>query len=72
VIVGFLIYGIGQLDIDWNSNGKSIIPVDLNKVNYSRFFNNTWVNAFMIVNIVAGLFLLDRYLANKRKKFTEK
>jgi preprotein translocase subunit Sss1 len=72
IIVGFIIYGIGQLDIDWTSNGKSIIPVDLSKVNYSRFFNNTWVNAFMIVNIVAGLFLLDRYLANKRKKFTEK
>jgi hypothetical protein len=48
------------------------MPVDLSKINYSRFFNNTWVNAFMIVNIVAGLFLLDRYLANKRKKFTEK
>jgi hypothetical protein len=72
VIIGFIIYGIGQLDIDWSSNGKTVMPVDLSKVNYSRFFNNTWVNAFMIVNIVAGLFLLDRFLANKRKKFTEK
>jgi len=72
LIVGFLVYGFSQMHLDWNSHADSVLPVDLNKVNYSRFFNNTWVNAFMIVNIVAGLFLLDRYLANKRKKFTEK
>lgn len=69
ILIGFLIYGFGQLEIDWSSRGKSIIPVDLGKVNFSRFFNNTWINAFMIVNIVVGLFLLDRYLANKRKGF---
>jgi hypothetical protein len=34
-------------------------------------FNNDWVNAFMMINVVLGLFLLDRFLANKRKKFTE-
>jgi preprotein translocase subunit Sss1 len=69
IIVGFIIYGFGQLNIDWSSKNDSVLTVDLNKVNFSRFFNNTWINAFMIVNIVAGLFLLDRYLANKRKKF---
>jgi len=72
LIVGFLVYGFSQMHLDWNNHADSVLPVNLNKVNYSRFFNNTWVNAFMIVNIVAGLFLLDRYLANKRKKFTEK
>lgn len=72
LITGFLVYGFSQLHLDWSSQGNSVMPVDLNKVNLSHFFNNTWVNAFMIVNIVAGLFLLDRYLANKRKKFTEK
>jgi hypothetical protein len=29
------------------------------------------VNAFMMINVILGLFLLDRFLANKRKKFTE-
>jgi hypothetical protein len=72
IIIGFLIYGFGQLDIEWGSHGKSIIPVDLAKVNFSRFFNSTWINAFMIVNIVVALFLLDRYLANKRKDFRKK
>jgi hypothetical protein len=72
IIIGFLVYGFGQMDIDWASNGNSTIPVDLGKVNFSRFFNNTWINAFMIVNIVVGLFLLDRYLANKRKEYRKK
>ncbi len=26
---------------------------------------------FMMINVVLGLFLLDRYLANKRKQFRE-
>ncbi|MBK5272351.1 MAG: hypothetical protein JJE22_15190 [Bacteroidia bacterium] len=69
LIVGFLIYGFGQ--IDWNAQGDTKLPVDLGKVDYSRFFNNTYVNVFMMINVVLGLFLLDRYLANKRKKFHE-
>jgi hypothetical protein len=68
IIVGFIIYGFGHLNIDW-SKGDSTLPVDIGKINFSRFFNNAWINAFMIVNIVVGLFLLDRYLANKRKRF---
>ncbi|MEO5563660.1 MAG: hypothetical protein ABIR18_09505 [Chitinophagaceae bacterium] len=69
MIVGFIIYGFGQLQLDWTSTGDSLMPAGLSKINYARFFNNTYVNSFMIVNVVLGLFLLDRYLANKRKKF---
>ncbi|MES1217765.1 MAG: hypothetical protein ABUT20_19825 [Bacteroidota bacterium] len=69
LIVGFLIYGLGQ--VDWTAQGDTKLPVDLSKVDYSRFFSNTYVNAFMMINVVLGLFLLDRYLANKRKKFRE-
>jgi len=32
-------------------------------------FNNTFVNAFMMLNIVLGLMLLDRYLDRKKKEF---
>jgi hypothetical protein len=68
VIVGFLVYGFGQ--IDWSSSeGK--MPVDFGKIDYSKFFSNTYMNVFIMVNVVLGLFLLDRYLANKRKKFRE-
>jgi hypothetical protein len=72
VIVGFLIYGFGQMD--WNAGQESTISkninnVDLSKLDFSKFFSNTWVNVFMMINVVLGLFLLDNYLTNKRKEF---
>ncbi len=67
MILGFIIYGVGQ--IEWTSGGDSKLPVDFAAVDYSKFFNNTLVNIFMMVNLVLGMFLLDRYLANKRKGF---
>jgi hypothetical protein len=69
LIVGFLAYGFGQ--IDWTATGDSKLPVDISKVDYSKMFNNDLVNVFMMINVILGLFLLDRYLANKRKQFTE-
>jgi hypothetical protein len=69
LVIGFLVYGFAQ--VDWSASSDSILPVDLSKVDYSRFFKNTYVNIFMMINIILGLFLLDRYLANKRNKFRE-
>jgi hypothetical protein len=69
LIVGFLVYGFGQ--VDWTVQGDSKLPVDFAKVDYSKMFNNDWVNAFMMINVILGLFLLDRYFANKRKQFRE-
>lgn len=69
LVVGFLVYGFGQ--VDWTASGDSTISENLNKVNFSKFFNNSYVNVFMMINVILGLFLLDRYLANKRKKFRE-
>ena len=71
MIVGFLIYGIGQ--IDWTAAGEAKSPFgfDLGKVDYSQMFNNTLMNGVMMLNIVLGLFLFDRYLSNKNKKLKE-
>jgi hypothetical protein len=72
LIIGFLIYGIAETD--WrSSDGQSVTPfdfgkIDYNRIDFSKFFSNTYLNAFMMVNVILGLFLLDRYLANKRKK----
>ena len=71
LVVGFLVYGFGQTD--WNANNDTKLPIDIskidiNKVDYSKFFNNTYVNVFMMINVVLGLMLLDRYLASKKKK----
>lgn len=66
-IVGFLIYGIGL--IDWTADNTTTDKyIDFNKVDFSKIFNNNFVNAFMMINVVLGLVLLDRFLANKRKK----
>lgn len=67
LVAGFLIYGFGQMD--WTSGTESSITKNINKIDFSKFFNNTLVNVFMMINIVLGLFLLDSYLSNKRKAF---
>lgn len=74
LIVAFLVYGFGQ--VNWSESSTTKLPVNFDKVNlskvdYSRIFNNDWINAFMMINVILGLFLLDRFLANKRKKFRE-
>ena len=68
LIVGFLIYGFGQMSFT-GSGEESTLTKNINKIDFSKFFNNTWVNAFMMINIVLGLFLLDNYFTNKRKEF---
>lgn len=67
LVVGFLVYGFGQ--VDWDTKGNNSFLENINKVDFNKFFSNTWVNAFMIINVVLGLFLLDNYLSNKRKEF---
>jgi hypothetical protein len=67
LLAGFIIYGLGQ--VDWNENGDTKIPVDLSQINYSKIFSNNLVNVFMMINVLLGLVLLDRFLANKRKNF---
>ncbi len=67
MIVGFLIYGFGQMSL--KSGEETILLKNINKVDFTKFFNNNWINAFMMVNVVIGLVLLDNYLGNKRKEF---
>ncbi|HEY2720911.1 MAG TPA: hypothetical protein VGI82_04260 [Chitinophagaceae bacterium] len=66
LIIGFLVYGFGQMD--WAAKGDSNLPIDIGKVNYNKFFSNTYVNVFIMINIVLGLMLLDRFMASRRKK----
>jgi hypothetical protein len=68
LIVGFLIYGFGQ--IDWNAKSDSSNSwFDVSKIDFSKFFNNTYINIFLMLNVVLGLMFLDRYLASKNKRF---
>ena len=67
MLVAILIYGFSQMD--WSTGESSAIADKLSKIDYSKFFNNTWVNAFMMINVLLGLVLLDNYFSNKRKQF---
>ena len=71
MIVGFLIYGIAQIDWSATRDAKSALGIDLDKVDYGKIFNNTFVNIFMMLNVVLGLVLLERYLSNRNKKLME-
>ena len=71
MIVGFLVYGFAQVDWSVAGDSKSTLGVDLTKVDYSEMFNNNLMNGVMMLNIVLGLFLFDRYLTNKNKKLKE-
>ena len=43
LFVGFLIYGFGQMD--FNSGQETTLSKNLEKIDFSKFFSNTWVNA---------------------------
>lgn len=66
LVVGFLIYSIGQ--IDWAAPNSTTNKY-ISKIDFSKIFSNTWVNVFMMINVLLGLLLLDNYLGNKRKEF---
>mgnify|MGYP003597162002 CR=1 FL=1 len=67
MFIGFIIYGIGQISFSSGPDGR--LSKEMGRVDFSRFFSNNWVNAFMMVNVVIGLVLLDQYLSAKRKSF---
>jgi len=66
MIVGSLVYGFGQ--IDWKTTSDPKLPIDISKIDFSKFFSNTYVNIFMMINVILGLMLLDRFLEVKKKK----
>jgi hypothetical protein len=67
-IVGFLGYGLSQLDLSSGSESGNPAGIDFTAVDYSPMFNNSFINLFMMINVILGLMLLDRYLSWKRKK----
>jgi regulatory protein YycI of two-component signal transduction system YycFG len=68
VIVAFLVYGLSQIDWSTPSNVNSGVLDKIADADYSKMFNNTFVNVFMMLNVVLGLMLFDRYLNDKKKK----
>ena len=70
-IIGLLIAGFTQINWSAGNTDSTLIDlskVNLNKVDPTRLFNNTWFNVFMMINVVLGLMLLDMYLRSKKAK----
>jgi ribosomal protein L32 len=69
MIIGILIYFFGQFH--WTSTSTdNLIPqytIDANKLNWGKALNNTYVNVFILINVVLGFILLDKYLQNRKK-----
>ena len=68
LITGFLIYGLAQ--IHWTDTPTdSMVPklhLDASRVDWSKGLNNNYVNAFLLINVVLGLFVLDRFLQQNK------
>ena len=76
MIAGFLVFLLGQFK--WNSGGDSgFLPkydldldTKLKTFNWSKVFNSTYTNIFMLVLVVLGLVMLDMYLQRKKQQTT--
>lgn len=69
LIVGCLVYGFAQ--IQWDGTTEISALDNVKKIDFSKIFSNTYVNIFLGLNIVLGLFFLDRFLANRRKSINQ-
>src|SRR5215212_9623056 len=70
-IIGLLIAVIAQMN--WSAGGTDSSLINLNKINLdkidaSKFFNNTYTSIFMMINVVLGLVFFDFYLNRKKQK----
>jgi hypothetical protein len=60
------VVGFGLSQVNWSSAGDTNMPVELTKLDWSKLLNNSYTNAFMMINIVLALMLLDMYLGKKK------
>ncbi|TCJ13786.1 hypothetical protein EPD60_11880 [Flaviaesturariibacter flavus] len=64
LIAATIIYALGQGSAAPAPQGAD----ELVRVDFSRLLDNNWVNAFLMINILLGLFLLDRFLSARRQQ----
>jgi hypothetical protein len=67
-IIGFVLYAISFIDM--SAPGSIKLPdsgIDRLNIDWSKYFNSTVMNVFLLLDVVAGLMLLDRYLRRKKE-----
>lgn len=69
LIAGLVVYIFGQFK--WSGNSSShLVPsynLNLEKFNWGKLFNSSYVTVFMLIAVVLGLILLDMYLRVKKQ-----
>ena len=71
IVLVFVIYAFLQVKFDFApAREKSLIPE--HNFDISVIFNNDWVNAVLLLNMILGLFLLDQFLTAKKRKYLQK
>lgn len=68
-IVGFVVFALSR--VNWTAPGQSSTGIDWKALNISSFTNSGFLTIFMLVNIVLGLMLLDRYLSQQKKRWKD-
>ena len=66
-IIGLIVYAFGQIDWSQPDTGGIMNDMQVN-MNWGQFFSSTYMNVFIMVNIVLGLMLLDMYLTRKKNE----
>jgi hypothetical protein len=60
--------GITGTSADMIAKYGHVIQHRVDSFNWSGIFNNTYVNIFVVVNMILGLMLLDMYMTRRRRQ----
>ncbi|GAA4327637.1 hypothetical protein [Flaviaesturariibacter amylovorans] len=72
LLVGFLVYAIGMINWAAPAGSSNPLGLELPKTDFSRIWSNDFVNGFLMVNVLLGLLLLERFLARKSRERLER
>jgi hypothetical protein len=63
------IVGYAFFETHWSSGKSSsdLLSQFSSKVDWSKYLTNTYINIFMMINVVLGLVLVDMYLQRKKR-----
>jgi hypothetical protein len=70
-IVGFLVYGLGQVQWSAPSGKPDYLAQYTPKVDYTKIFNNNYTSVFIMISVVLGLILLDLFLQRRKELLKE-
>jgi hypothetical protein len=77
MIAGILIYAFAQIHFTSPSGLNTDATQMINKYNpgnveWSKYFSSTYVNVFLLINVVLGLFMLDMFLTRRKNQSKHK